>query len=91
MKAKIIFKWFDFWIGLFWDKKHKSLYLFPIPTVGVKIDMPIKCNRCGNILKKYEPFWECTDCSANQKFNPVTREFFISTSEEETKQLKLLS
>lgn len=35
MKVKIIFAWYDFWIGLFWDSKKKWLYLFLIPTIGI--------------------------------------------------------
>lgn len=37
MKVKIIFKWFDFWVGLFYDIKKKCLYIFPVPMVGIKI------------------------------------------------------
>jgi hypothetical protein len=37
MKVKLIFAWYDLWIGLFWDKKKKWLYIFPIPMFGVVI------------------------------------------------------
>lgn len=34
MKVKMILKWFDFWVGFYWDSKKKSLYFFPVPCIG---------------------------------------------------------
>lgn len=38
MRIKIIFKWYDLWIGLFIDKPKKRLYIFLIPMIGIQID-----------------------------------------------------
>ncbi|MDF2615402.1 MAG: hypothetical protein K0Q47_57 [Sedimentibacter sp.] len=38
MKIKPMFAWYDFWIGLFYDKNKKILYVFPIPMFGIKIE-----------------------------------------------------
>ena len=38
MKIRPIFKWFDFWVGLFYDTKKKRLYIFPIPMCGIYIE-----------------------------------------------------
>ena len=35
MEMKVIFKWFDFWVGFYWDSKKRRLYFFPIPMVGI--------------------------------------------------------
>lgn len=35
----ISFKWFDFWIGIFYDKNNKIIYFCPIPTICIKINI----------------------------------------------------
>lgn len=37
MRVKPIFAWYDFWVGLFYDKGKRRLYIFPIPMFGVVI------------------------------------------------------
>lgn len=37
MKIKLLFKWFDLWIGLFIDRKAKAIYIFPVPMFGILI------------------------------------------------------
>lgn len=53
MKFKLIFAWYDLWIGAFWDKAKRYLYVFPVPCVGVRIEIPLpmhtKCPDCGGM------------------------------------------
>jgi len=37
MKIELSFAWYDFWVGLFWDKKKRILYICPLPMVVIKI------------------------------------------------------
>ncbi len=38
MKARPIFAWYDLWIGLFWDRHKRRLYVFPIPCLGFYVE-----------------------------------------------------
>ena len=33
LKFKAFFAWYDFWVGLYYDKKRKILYINPLPTI----------------------------------------------------------
>lgn len=37
MTIKPLFAWYDFWIGAFWDRKARKLYILPLPCVGIVI------------------------------------------------------
>lgn len=38
MKIKPLFAWYDLWMGAFWDRKARKLYILPLPCVGVVIE-----------------------------------------------------
>lgn len=33
-----IFRWYDAWVGLFWERKTHTLYFFPFPFLGLKME-----------------------------------------------------
>lgn len=39
-KARLFFAWYDWWIGAYWDRKDRLLYLCPLPMVGLKVVIP---------------------------------------------------
>jgi hypothetical protein len=41
MKIKPIFAWYDLWVGLFWDRRNRCLYILPIPMIGVCIEFAL--------------------------------------------------
>jgi len=38
MKIKFIAKWYDLWVGMYWDSKIKHLYILPFPCLGIVLD-----------------------------------------------------
>lgn len=39
MKIQFLFKWYDFWIGLFYDRKKKWVYILPVPMIGIIVKL----------------------------------------------------
>jgi len=35
--VRLQFAWYDMWIGAYWDRKHRVLYICPIPTVVIEV------------------------------------------------------
>jgi len=42
MKIQFLFKWYDLWIGFFYDKKKNWIYFLPLPMIGIIIKLPLK-------------------------------------------------
>ena len=38
MRIKPIFAWYDLWIGAFYDRAKRRLYVFPIPCLGFYVE-----------------------------------------------------
>lgn len=38
MKFNILWKWFDFWVGAYWDAGHRTLYVCPLPTLVLRFE-----------------------------------------------------
>jgi hypothetical protein len=38
--VSFFFRWYDMWIGAFWDRKGRILYVCPLPMFGVKVTVP---------------------------------------------------
>lgn len=35
MKIRPVFAWYDAWVGAFYDRQKRKLYVFPIPFLGI--------------------------------------------------------
>lgn len=33
--------WYDLWVGAYWDRRRRWLYIFPAPMLGVVLKFPL--------------------------------------------------
>lgn len=38
MKVEFFFRWYDLWVGFYWDRNNRELYFCPVPCCGLKLD-----------------------------------------------------
>jgi hypothetical protein len=48
MTVKPLFAWYDLWIGVFWDRKARKLYILPMPCIGIVIEFRRERPRAEN-------------------------------------------
>lgn len=36
-RVRFIFAWYDLWVGIYWDRKARLLYVLPLPMIGIVI------------------------------------------------------
>lgn len=39
VRVKPLFAWFDFWVGVYYDRANRRIYILPVPMLGVVIDL----------------------------------------------------
>jgi len=55
MSVRVLFAWYDFWLGWYWDRAGRVLYVCPFPMLVVRIGL---CARCEENTKGWRPL--CT-------------------------------
>lgn len=42
MKFALVFAWYILWVGAYWDRQRRWLYISPIPCFGIVLKFPRK-------------------------------------------------
>jgi len=37
MSVRLLWKWYDLWIGAYWDRRNRVLYICPLPTIVIEV------------------------------------------------------
>lgn len=37
MRISVFIAWYDLWIGAYWDRAKRTLYVCPVPCVVIKV------------------------------------------------------
>jgi hypothetical protein len=64
LKFSISFRWYDFWIGWYWDRENRAIYICLLPMLPIRIsiqnaaedddDEIMYCQDCGRMI-----LWDC--------------------------------
>jgi hypothetical protein len=41
VRIRLIFAWYDLWVGCYWDRITRQLYVLPVPCFGFVIQFPV--------------------------------------------------
>jgi hypothetical protein len=74
VKIKPIFKWYDIWIGFYYDRENKTLYFFPIPMLGLKIEFKAKKNQKIGCHERFFNENKLSTCEELLSVQPVNKE-----------------
>lgn len=64
MRIRPIFKWYDLWVGFYWDRDNRRLYFLPLPMVGICLHFESENFEDG--VQSYYSGMRCTDQFGDQ-------------------------
>lgn len=48
IRCELLTAWYDLWVGAYWDREKRRLYVFLFPTLGMAFHLPTACQRRGH-------------------------------------------
>lgn len=63
VKISLSLAWYDLWIGAFWSRRGRTLYICPLPCVLVTVKLPERASEDVNATEK--DFWKLWETLEN--------------------------
>jgi hypothetical protein len=74
LSIKLYIKWYDFWVGFYYDQRMRALYVCLLPMLVVRLAFETEetcyCSACNVAMKKiavldegWMLYWECPECA----------------------------
>jgi hypothetical protein len=79
LSIKLYFKWYDFWIGWYYDPKMHALYVCLLPMLPIRLALELEpvrmCPDCHIAMRKVAVLdegwnleWECPQCADTEEY-----------------------
>lgn len=82
MKVKLFFAWYDGWIGYYWDRYERALYVCPLPWVVIKLSRPPKEEQESGVRRI------CKKCRAYKRPKCRRKKTFVGKFDEGCEHFK---
>lgn len=53
MQVHLFFAWFDFWVGVYYDRRNRRVYILPLPMIGLMLEW----GRAAPVVRERQWLW----------------------------------
>lgn len=67
MKISFFFAWYDLYVGAYWSRSRRALYIVPFPTLGLKLQLKPRAFDVHRLRAAHALGIPATDVTAAQR------------------------
>lgn len=57
MRVAPFFRWYDLWVGAYWDHQSRTLYVCPVPMLGLRVRFAPRVRPCVCVFHEGKHGW----------------------------------